>query len=113
MSDSLRPHGLQPTRLPCPWDFPWQEYWSGLPYLPPGYLSDPGIKLRSPVPPALAGRFFTIAPPGKPRHGNNLNVHLQTTYKVNGVHIHNGILLSHENEIESFAATWMELEEEK
>ena len=22
MSDSLRPHGLQPTRLPCPWDFP-------------------------------------------------------------------------------------------
>jgi len=22
MSDSLRPHGLQPTRLFCPWDFP-------------------------------------------------------------------------------------------
>ena len=22
MSDSLRPHGLQPTRLLCPWDFP-------------------------------------------------------------------------------------------
>ena len=22
MSDSLRPHGLQPTRLPCPWDSP-------------------------------------------------------------------------------------------
>ena len=22
VSDSLRPHGLQPTRLPCPWDFP-------------------------------------------------------------------------------------------
>ena len=22
MSNSLRPHGLQPTRLPCPWDFP-------------------------------------------------------------------------------------------
>ena len=22
MSDSLRPHGLQCTRLPCPWDFP-------------------------------------------------------------------------------------------
>ena len=21
MSDSLRPHGLQPTRLLCPWDF--------------------------------------------------------------------------------------------
>ena len=22
MSNSSRPHGLQPTRLPCPWDFP-------------------------------------------------------------------------------------------
>ena len=22
LSDSLRPHGLQPTRLLCPWDFP-------------------------------------------------------------------------------------------
>ena len=22
MSDSLPPHGLQPTRLLCPWDFP-------------------------------------------------------------------------------------------
>ena len=22
MSDSLRPHGLQPLRLLCPWDFP-------------------------------------------------------------------------------------------
>ena len=22
MSDSLQPHGLQPTRLLCPWDFP-------------------------------------------------------------------------------------------
>ena len=22
VSDSSRPHGLQPTRLPCPWDFP-------------------------------------------------------------------------------------------
>ena len=22
MSDSLWPHGLHPTRLPCPWDFP-------------------------------------------------------------------------------------------
>ena len=22
VSDSSRPHGLQPTRLPCPWDYP-------------------------------------------------------------------------------------------
>ena len=27
--------------------FPWQEYWSGLPFLPPGDLPDPGIEPRS------------------------------------------------------------------
>jgi len=38
MSDSLRSHGLQPTRLLCPWGFSRQEYWSGLPCSPPGAL---------------------------------------------------------------------------
>ena len=46
--------------------FSRQEYWSGLPYPPPGDLSDPGIKPVSPVSPALAGGFFTTEPPGKP-----------------------------------------------
>ena len=36
--------------------FPRQEYWSGLSFPPPGDLPDPGIE---PVPPALAGGFFT------------------------------------------------------
>ena len=40
-----------------------QDYWSGLPLSPPGDLPGPGIK---PVSPALAGRFFTTKPPGKP-----------------------------------------------
>ena len=31
-----------------------------------GNLSDPGIELESPVSLALAGRFFTTEPPGKP-----------------------------------------------
>ena len=35
-----------------------QEYWSGLPCPPPGYLPDPGIVLASLISPALAGRFF-------------------------------------------------------
>ena len=34
MSNSLRPHGLLPTRLLCPWVFSRQEYWSGLPCPP-------------------------------------------------------------------------------
>ena len=33
MSDSLRTHGLQPTRLLHLWGFSRQEYWSGLPSL--------------------------------------------------------------------------------
>jgi len=43
--------------------FPRQEYWSGLPFPCPRDLLDPGIE---PTPSALAGGFYTIAPPGKP-----------------------------------------------
>ena len=32
MSDSVRPHRWQPTRLHHPWDFSGQEYWSGVPF---------------------------------------------------------------------------------
>ena len=44
--------------------FSRQEYWTGLPCPPPGDLPDTGIE---PVSPALAGRFFTTEPHGKPR----------------------------------------------
>ena len=53
VSDSLRPHGLQPARLLCSWDFR-QEYWSGLPCPSPGDFPDPEIE------PTLAGRFFPV-----------------------------------------------------
>ena len=42
-------HGLQPTRLLCPWGFSRQEYRSGLPCPPPEDLPDPGIEPRSPA----------------------------------------------------------------
>ena len=45
--------------------FPWQEYWSELPFPPPVDLPDPGIELVSP---ALAGGFITTESPGKPLH---------------------------------------------
>ena len=35
-----------------------QEYWSELPFLPPGDLPDPGIKPTSPESPTLAGGFL-------------------------------------------------------
>ena len=40
-----------------------QEYWSGLAFLSPGDLPNPGIGPTSPEP---ACRFFTTGPPGKP-----------------------------------------------
>ena len=43
-----------------------QEYWSGLPFPPPGDLPDPGIKPLSPVSPALTDGFFTTEPRGAP-----------------------------------------------
>ena len=54
-------------QTPLSMGFPKQEYWSGLPFPPPGDLPDPGIDTGSPVSPALAGRFFTAELLGKPR----------------------------------------------
>ena len=48
-------------------EFSRQEYWSGLPFPPPGDLPNPGIEPSSPASPALAGGIFTAKPPGKPR----------------------------------------------
>ena len=50
-------------QAPLSMGFPKQEYWSGFPFPSLGDLLGPGIKLVSP---ALAGRFFTTEPPGKP-----------------------------------------------
>ena len=46
--------------------FPRREYWSGFLFPSPGNLLESGIK---PVSPALAGKFFTAASPGKPIKG--------------------------------------------
>ena len=55
----------------CPWiidhqasmsvEFSRQEYWSGLPCLPPEDLPDLGIKLECLMSLALAGKFFTTS----------------------------------------------------
>ena len=41
--------------------FSRQEYWSGLLFLSPGDLPNPGIKSISPLSPALTGVFFTTS----------------------------------------------------
>ena len=51
----------------CPWGLSRQEYWSELPFPPPGDLCDPGFEPTSLGPPALAGGFFPTVPRGKAR----------------------------------------------
>ena len=57
---------------------PRQEDWSGLPFSPPGDLSDPGIETESP---AVASRCFTTEPPGKPSTG------IRTDKRINGIQL--------------------------
>ena len=59
VSDSLRPHGLWPTRLLCPWALSRQEYWSGLSCHPPWGLLNPGIEPRSKI-------LYCLSPQGSP-----------------------------------------------
>ena len=46
--------------------FSRKEYWSGLPFPPPGNLLNAGTEPLPPATPALVGGFFTTVPPGKP-----------------------------------------------
>ena len=59
MSDSANPW-IVAHQAPLPMGFSRQEYWSGVPFPPPGNLPNPGIKPTSLTSPELAGRFFTI-----------------------------------------------------
>ena len=64
----MRALSVGTARLLCLWGFQ-QEYWSGLPILPPGDLPDPRTEPVSLMSPLLAGGFSTTEPPGKPiRH---------------------------------------------
>ena len=62
---TLWPHGLQPSRLLCPWGFSKEEYLSGLAGPPPGDLPNPGIKPRSPT---LQADSFPSEPSGNPKN---------------------------------------------
>ena len=48
-------------QAPLPMGFSRQEYWSGLPYPPPGDPPDPGNEPMSFKSPALTGGFFTTS----------------------------------------------------
>ena len=79
----LCPTLCDPIRLLYPWDFPRQEYWSGLPFSSPGDLPDPRMEPESlawqvgslplshqgsPVPRGCAKNYQTGKPPGETPH---------------------------------------------
>ena len=51
--------------------FSRQEYWSGLPFLSPGDLSNPGVESGSP---ALQANTLSSEPPGKPQNRGDLYI---------------------------------------
>ena len=51
------------NQAPQSTEFSKQEYWSGLPFPPPGDLTDPGIEPGSP---AFQADALPSEPPGKP-----------------------------------------------
>ena len=64
-SDSLRPHGLQPARLPLSMGLSSPEYWRGLLFPSPGDPPDLGIEPVSLAPPTLQAGSLLPVPPGK------------------------------------------------
>ena len=63
MFDSFASPRTVAHQVPLSMRFFRQEYWSGLPFPSPG--DRPDLETE-PTSPALAGRFFTTEPPGKP-----------------------------------------------
>ena len=70
VSNSETPWTVVARQAPLSMGFSLQEYWSGLPFPPPGDLPNPGMELASPKSPA----FFTAELPGKPRYGACMRV---------------------------------------
>ena len=66
-------------QVPLSMGFSRQEYWSGLPFLSPGDLPDPGIKLESPT---LQAVFLQSEPLGK-----IISSTTATLLKVTAIHL--------------------------
>ena len=67
-------------QAPLSMGLPRQEQWSGLPFPPPGDLSDPGIKPVSLISPASAGRLFTASPTWEAQNCKSSNYYQRTKH---------------------------------
>ena len=94
VSDSLRPHELQPTRILCPWGFSGQEYWSGLPCPPPGIFPTQVF--------CIADGFFTIWATREAKiHPKHFPACLYTVFvqaaitNYHSLYLHNGLRITY------------------
>ena len=65
VSDSVIPLTVA-HQAPPSMGFSRQEYWSGLPFPPPGDLPDPGIEPMAPASPALQADSLLLSHQGSP-----------------------------------------------
>ena len=65
MSDFLETPWTVALQAPLSMELSRQDYWSGLPFSPPGDLPNPGTEPKSP---ALQADSLLSQPPGKPRN---------------------------------------------
>ena len=73
VSDSLRPHGLWPARLPCPWSSSGKNTGVGSHSLLQWNLPDPGVEPGSP---ALQVDSLPAEPQGKPKNTGVISLSL-------------------------------------
>ena len=65
---TLQPQWTVACQAPLSMGFPRQEYWSGLPFPPPGDLPNPGIKPESPVSSASQADSVPLSHLGSPTY---------------------------------------------
>ena len=91
MSNSLRPHGLQPARAFCPWDFPGKHTGMGCHSLLQGNLPDPGIEPKSPALQVLYCLSHQRSP-----------LHLCVMTQITHIPVHNSLLFVPRSAVISF-----------
>ena len=79
MSNSFVTPWTVACQAPLSMGFSRQEYRRRLPFPTPGALTDPGFE---PVSPALAGRFVTTEPSGKPQYRFTIAYQCTTDFLV-------------------------------
>ena len=79
MSNSFTIPRTEAHQAPLSMGFPKQEYWSGLPFLSPGDLRDPGIESMSP---ACQADLFITDPPEKLVGRKNLLMKVKESEKA-------------------------------